>query len=145
MRIPAARSAATWAGSPRPSRPLTGADCAASPRIGARAKPSERTDAAEIVVPARPAADSPPLALERGQPLLVDPRLGADDVVCPAEARPVNRDLRLDSLVQDGAKHADERGAQTRAARGAECQLEPAGVERERGSHHAGHAVAGTH
>jgi hypothetical protein len=63
------------------------------------------------VVPSRPAADRPALSLERGQPALVDARLGVHDLAGGVEAGAVDGRLRFDALVQHGAEHSDKRGA----------------------------------
>ena len=99
---------------------------AAPLRRGSAAAPGARdeADAAEVVVAVRPAAHRQPAPLELRERVLVDARLGVDDVAGAVDARPVDRRLRLEPLVEDRRRDADERGAQPRPARRADREHE---------------------
>ena len=53
------------------------------------------------MVPLRPAAHGAPARLELREPVLVDAGLGVHDAAGRVEARPVDRRLRLEALVED--------------------------------------------
>jgi hypothetical protein len=61
------------------------------------------------VVALGPPPHAPPGPLERGEAVLVDPRLGIHDVVRRMDARPVDGRLRLESLVEDAGGDGHER------------------------------------
>ena len=75
-----------------PDQPAAGAGSAAPLRRGSAAAParSRRADAAEVVVPLRPAPDGEPARLEHREPVLVDARLGVRDAVGDVHARTVD-------------------------------------------------------
>ena len=58
------------------------------------------------------------------------------------DARPVDGRLRVEALVEDRRRDADERGTQPRAAGGADRECQAGAVEREAGRHHALHPRA---
>ena len=88
---------------------------AASARVGSRAGASDRADAAEVVVPRRPAPHRPARGLDGREERLVDARLGVQDVAGEVEARPVDRRLRRAGL-RRGLAWIDRRRAPSAAA-----------------------------
>src|SRR6266446_7164760 len=94
------------------------------PRVRRRSGSSQRADAAEVVVPLRPAAHRAPGRRERLEALLVDARLGVHDLAGGVHAPAVDGLLRLEAFVEDRRRDADEGCAKTRASGGADREHE---------------------
>src|SRR6187402_496889 len=104
-RTPAVPAAATSAGCP-PSRTRTTrswkGQCSSAPsRICRSAASGKQADASEVVVKGAEAPDVVAGLLERGERLVLEPRLDADDLPRRVEARPVDGLLRVEALVED--------------------------------------------
>ena len=108
------------------------------------AGPRDDADAAEVVVPRRPAADPKPAASSASSAPSSDARLGVDDAGRRVEARPLDGRLRIEALVEDRRPRRGRAPCEPRAAGGAACEREPVAVERERRRHHARHPLART-
>src|SRR5207248_1479387 len=95
---------------PRLERPGSEVDReAVAARIGGGAPAGDEARAAEVVMHVRPAADGAAASLELPQRLLVDARLGVDRPARRMEARPVDRFLRHEALVEDTGGHRAQR------------------------------------
>src|SRR5579864_9029139 len=104
---------------------------AAPARVGRRASPPTGADTAEVVVQRGPAPDGEARSLQACDRVLVDARLDVDDAVRQVRTWAVDRLLRVEPLVEDAGRDADERGAEARATGRADREREAVAVECE--------------
>src|SRR4029077_16168084 len=117
---PAVPTVGTWAG-PKPVR-------ATSPSRGRRPAPARGTsgtppaddaDAAEVVVPSRPAPDLESPSLEPGERSLVHARFCVDDIGSGVEACAFDGSVRREAFVENAGDDAEKRGPETCSSRSA--------------------------
>ena len=113
-------------------------------RIRSCAGPRNRADAAEVVVPGRPAPDRPSPPRASRAPSSSTPGSTCTRPADRVDARPLDRGLRLErSRSRIALATPDERGAQPRAAGRADREREPVGVEARASAPSCSHPLAG--
>src|SRR5260221_13387006 len=92
---------------------------------------------------ARPAPHGQAAFLQLGEGSLVDVRLGVDDVSGPMGPGPLDRRLRVETLVEDRSGDADERGSEAGPTGRTDRERGALVVDSEARGHHALHPAAG--